>query len=390
MKNFQKTIGNVTIEISLFAKNDVNEIHLFAKTVHAGSFERQLEEVTRALSAYLSENGIPGSSVVFTRYFVSDYANQEETLRAIREKSGEKFGACAVSIVQQPPLNDNKIVVWAYIVHDEKKKTFAAKTVSANDLILTRGAYRHVWSTQLSCGGPTESAQQTEKILTHFGGTLERYGYTIKDNCIRTWLFVKDVDFNYRGVVEARREFFEKLDMTKDTHFISSTGIEGRHADPEIIVLMDAYSIGGVVPEQIRFLEAPQHLNPTHEYGVTFERGTSIDFGDRRHIYLSGTASIDNRGEIVHRNDVNRQVERAITNIAALLDDAEATLHDVAQMIVYLRDVADTEAVNRYLAKHHPQVPKVVVLAPVCRPGWLVEIECIAIKDTHNPLYADF
>jgi len=99
------------------------------------------------------------------------------------------------------------------------------------------------------------------------------------------WLFVKDVDVNYQGVVVARKALFEGLGLTPGTHYISSTGIEGRHSDPGVNVLMDAYSVGGISPEQIRFLTAPEMLNPTHEYGVTFERGTAVDYGD---LYPSG------------------------------------------------------------------------------------------------------
>jgi enamine deaminase RidA (YjgF/YER057c/UK114 family) len=391
MEYFYKTIQNVDIEISMFIKDGVNEIHLLAKTKKPKSFDNQLEEIFSALNAYLTENNIPHRSVVFTRYFVSDYANHDEELSVIKERTIEHFNMCAVSIVQQPPLNDNKVVVWAYIINDNNRETFDIKIISSNSLIVRRGNYNHIWSTHLlSYNGYTEPFNQTTNIFTDFSDKLSQYGYSIKDNCIRTWLFIKDIDFNYMGVVKARKEFFEKLGMTKDTHFISSTGIEGRHANPDAIVFMDAYSIGGVAQEQIKFLEALENLNRTHEYGVTFERGTSIDFGDRRHIYISGTASINNRGEVVHKKDVNKQIERTIANVSALLDDADATMEDVAQMIVYLRNTADTEAVNKYFARNYQNIPKVVVLAPVCRPEWLVEIECIAIKATDNSAYSNF
>ena len=32
--------------------------------------------------------------------------------------------------------------------------------------------------------------------------------------------------------------------------------------------------------------------------------------------------------------------------------------------------------------------PYVIVHAPVCRPGWLIEMECMAIKKISNPEYA--
>ena len=27
-----------------------------------------------------------------------------------------------------------------------------------------------------------------------------------------------------------------------------------------------------------------------------------------------------------------------------------------------------------------PNVPRMITLAPVCRPGWLVEMECMAVR----------
>ena len=42
---------------------------------------------------------------------------------------------------------------------------------------------------------------------------------------------IENIDGNYKGVVEARREFFAEHGLTPDTHFIASTGIEGASAD---------------------------------------------------------------------------------------------------------------------------------------------------------------
>jgi enamine deaminase RidA (YjgF/YER057c/UK114 family) len=49
-------------------------------------------------------------------------------------------------------------------------------------------------------------------------------------------------------------------------------------------------------------------------------------------------------------------------------------------MIVYLRDIADYSDVKAMYDERFPEHPKVFVWAPVCRPGWLVEMECMAVK----------
>ena len=202
---------------------------------------------------------------------------------------------------------------------------------------------------------------------------------------IRTCFFVRDVDVNYAGVVKGRKEEFVRLGLTEKTHYLASTGIQGQIADSRSLVLLDAYAVDGLQAEQIRFLHAPEYLNPTYEYGVTFERGTAVEYGDRKHIFVSGTASIDNRGEVVYPGNIAGQTRRMLLNIEALLKEAGSSLADLAQMIVYLRDIADYPIVRDLMEQQFPDVPKVIVLAPVCRPGWLIETECIAIKAGGNP-----
>lgn len=391
-----QTVNDVVIEASSFTRNGVNETHLFVKNTGVTcqeQVEQQLIRLLDGVEGFLSSNAVNYDSPVFMRCFVSDFANQAESLHQFRETVAAKFNGCAVSIVQQPPLLDGKVVLQLYLVQtfNLSSQLITEKSALNNGLLVKRGEYRHVWTTMLTgSDDTTDPSASTTDIFVELQETLGGQGCVIKDNCIRTWVYVKDIDYNYHGVVTARKNFFSEIGMTKDTHFIASTGIEGRCDDADVTVMVDAYSLGGISQEQIKFLHAPDYLNPTFEYGVTFERGTSVDFGDRRHIYISGTASINNEGSILHRGDVIRQVERTIVNIVALLEDADATMNDIVHMIVYLRDVSDTVAVETFFSNNYREVPKVLVLAPVCRPGWLIEIECVAIKEIDNEVWRNF
>ena len=190
--------------------------------------------------------------------------------------------------------------------------------------------------------------------------------------------------------MKARRENFIEQGLTQDTHYIASTGIGGLPADTRSLVQLGTYALVGFEPDQQRYLYAKTHLNPTYEYGVTFERGTRIDYGDRRHVFISGTASINNRGEVVHVGDIIRQTERMWENVEALLSEAETSFDDVAQIIVYLRDISDYDIVSRMFQERFPDTPFVITLAPVCRPTWLIEMECLAIKEVSNPQFRTF
>jgi enamine deaminase RidA (YjgF/YER057c/UK114 family) len=318
------------------------------------------------------------TNCVFKRYFVSDAINQADFLTGKNDEA-------AVSIVEQTPLNGSKVSVWVYFVSDCK----VYRDPDSGMYIMEHSSYKHLYSTQLQTP-LTDVTTETRSIFGNYIKSLAKHNCTLKDNCIRTWIYVQGVDIHYAGMVEERKKFFEEEGLTSETHYIASTGIEGRYINPKSLALMDAYSIEGIKPAQIRYLQAPTHLNPTFEYGVTFERATSVDYGDRRHIFISGTASINNKGEIMHLADTLNQTRRTLENIGMLLNQAEAQMDDIVQMIVYLRDITDYYIVSEYLELNYTETSYIIVLAPVCRPGWLVEIECIAIKQVENSEFEKF
>lgn len=79
-----------------------------------------------------------------------------------------------------------------------------------------------------------------------------------------------------------------------------------------------------------------------------------------------------------------KQVHCTWENVEALLKEAGSDFTDMAQIIVYLRDTADYQTVQALFGQQFPGIPTVIVLAPVCRPGWLIEMEGIAIKKGGN------
>lgn len=379
----QDQFDRARVAYSRFDSEDSTEFNLMITPDAGSGFSEQVTAVEKALKLFLRQQEMTDESVVFKRYFVSDYSNQGE----IQERLATSRYQSAVSVVQQTPLNGAKVILWATLLDGANTK----KNQEGNYLCLSRNGYSHILATQLhSANHQQNSFGQTTDIFQDYLKTLEKQNLTLAENCIRTWLYVRDIDNNYAGMVKARNEVFDQQNLTKDTHFIASTGIEGRFADPSVSVLMDAYAIGGIRQEQVKFLKALTHLNLTHEYGVAFERGTAVDYGDRRHIFISGTASIDNHGQIVHVGDIHGQIGRTFENVSALLADADAVLGDITHLIVYLRDIADFAITQAYISRHYPEIPCVIVQAPVCRPGWLIEIEGIAIKAVSNPQYNNY
>lgn len=306
-----------------------------------------------------SLDGIDGE-IVFKKFFLSSQV-QAKSLPA---EDG------AVSAVVQPPLDGSAAAVWIWTVED------AVSVLRKPGMTVVRDGdgCEHIWSAGLTSSASGSEAQ-TAEILESYENVLGGLGISLPDNCIRTWFYVHDIDNNYAGMVKGRRENFERIGLTPATHYISSTGICGSPANGAL-VQMDAYAVKGDFSQ--RFLYAPTHLNPTYEYGVTFERGTRLDCGDNRRVFISGTASINNRGEVVHVGDVVAQTERMIENVGILLEEGGASFADVREVSVYLRNAEDYLKVAGIFEELCSNIPYVIVLAPVCRPEWLIEMECIA------------
>lgn len=361
-------------QADVFCFDNDTEVREYHAMIHVNNamlpFAEQLEAVLTAYHGLLNE--LSGAHAVFKRYFLSDAANQADAV-VLADVTD-----CAKSVIQQAPLDGTKVGLWVYLM------TGVKTAVTKGGLYeVSHGAYRHLWNGS-ACNLAANSEYQMRLLFNEWVMQLMEEGCTLKDNAIRTWLFVNDVDLNYGGVVRARNQVFFTQGLTRETHFIASTGIGGRQQDPNVLAQMDNYAIAGIREEQIHYLYAPTHLNRTSDYGVSFERGTYIDYGDRRHVFVSGTASINNKGQIMHEGDVVKQTHRMWENVEMLLAEAECTYDDTAYMIVYLRDTADYAVVRSLYEERFSNKPYIIVHAPVCRPGWLVEMECMAVKSIQN------
>ena len=299
-----------------------------------------------------------GYEIAFVRYFLQDAA--EASLLP-----SEEGAACAVV---QPPLCGTQAGAWVWLVSE-----FDTMERKGNRTMVMSNGVRHLW-TGGTCFPLEDSGKEGLETILEYEGILGEYGMDMEKDCVRTWFFVKDIDNNYKDFVVSRRERFSELGMTADTHYIASTGICGEPVVKGATVLLDTYAISGEASKQ--YLYAPDFLNRTSEYGVTFERGVTVSYDTDQWISISGTASIDNKGQILHEGDVAAQCIRMLTNVEALLAEAGSSLKDIPALIVYLRNREDAQLVHSLISSRFPNKEFIILEAPVCRPGWLIEMEC--------------
>lgn len=326
-----------------------------------GSFNDRLNFLYLKLGNYLDTEKLENRTLQYCKVFLSDSQNQIKEL----EESllyQEFLKGANLTIVEQTPLNGSKVSLLI-------KTTDEATPILFHSLRLTEEEAKG-----------KDSYEQTHFLFNKYLKTIEGTDMTMERNLVRTWIYVTNIDVNYQGVVEARNDVFDQEGLTADTHYIASTGIGGATPVRHAAVAIDFLTVPHIKEEDKKYLQALDHLNPTHEYGVAFERGTSLSLPQKKQYFISGTASIDKDGTVVYEGDIIRQTGRLLENIGALLKDGDAMMNDIQYFIIYLRDISDYHTIEQLMNQFYPQIPHIIVEARVCRPGWLIEMECIAEK----------
>ena len=135
-------------------------------------------------------------------------------------------------------------------------------------------------------------------------------------------------------------------------------------------------------------MRAASVLNEAYDYAKpsSFTRGVRFDLGDKSLLLISGTASVDEAGRTAHAGDFRAQLWRTYRNITVLLEEDEATWHDIVRTTCYLRDIErDYKDFNevrtlffRWLGLD-PLPASTGIQARLCREDLLIEIEAMAV-----------
>jgi len=140
-------------------------------------------------------------------------------------------------------------------------------------------------------------------------------------------------------------------------------------------------------------MSASNVLNEAYDYPKpsSFSRGMRIDIRGVAFLLISGTASVNEKGESIHLGDFEAQTWRTFRNITTLLESEGATWHDIVRTTCYLRDIIrDYEKFNEirtafYKEQGLDQLPASTgIEAHLCRDDLLVEIEAIAIFESEE------
>ena len=236
---------------------------------------------------------------------------------------------------------------------------------------------------QPSAGRPADPpAQQTRQTIELAHRLLAAHGLDFT-HVVRTWFYLSDILAWYPDFNHARSELYQGFGLFPapegDLLLPASTAISGRNpAGAALSLDLLALKPHHPCPDLVRRLSNPRQ-EEAFRYGSAFARGAVVRLPCSGEIQVSGAAAIDLSGASLHPGDLEAQIASTLDCIAALLAEENAGLTDVTAGTVFVKRSADGAAFWRWAQAHDLQdLPAVTVLADVCRPELLFELDAEA------------
>jgi enamine deaminase RidA (YjgF/YER057c/UK114 family) len=101
----------------------------------------------------------------------------------------------------------------------------------------------------------------------------------------------------------------------------------------------------------------------------------------RKLIWVSGQLAFDERNELVGAGDVRAQTEQCMVNVERNLTALGASIDDVVQVTVFVKDMSHLQAIHEVRLRHFsPPYPTstLVAVSGFVHPEALIEINAVA------------
>jgi reactive intermediate/imine deaminase len=124
-----------------------------------------------------------------------------------------------------------------------------------------------------------------------------------------------------------------------------------------------------------------KHINPP---SLSQPRGYThvVEATGSRTIYVSGQVAFDEEGRVVGEDHFETQTRQVFENLKAALAAADASLHNVVKITVFITDMAQLpvfRAVRNAYFTGSPPASSLVEVKSLVLPELLVEVEAIAV-----------
>lgn len=241
---------------------------------------------------------------------------------------------------------------------------------------------------------PEKSRYKNES--SHFSSEVENCFASVKrcineNHCsytdiVRTWIYVNEIDKNYSEFNRVRRKFFHEIgiDYTELSNDLpASTCIEGISSEKGYCS-MAMYCIdkkADVIVERIYNENQNEAEGNSYLYQPTFSRGILLKYSGCLELQISGTASINNEGETVYKDDPYNQIKNTLFNVSALLKQTNMNFGDICYSTCFFKEPQYYEIYKSIIKELNLEnMPSAYVIGNVCRKDLLFEFDGAALR----------
>jgi enamine deaminase RidA (YjgF/YER057c/UK114 family) len=127
---------------------------------------------------------------------------------------------------------------------------------------------------------------------------------------------------------------------------------------------------------RIEHYQAPEGMAPGTGYSHAVVASGKI-------VAIAGQVAMDEHGELVGESDAGVQAEQVFANLGRALTAAGATFANVIKFSVFVTDISILPTVrqvrDRFVDTGNPPASTAVQVAALFRPGYILEIEALAV-----------
>ena len=229
--------------------------------------------------------------------------------------------------------------------------------------------------------------EQARSVFERLEAALATVGMNFH-NVARTWLYNENILAWYGDFNQVRTAFFNERKVFD--HLIpASTGIGASNPAGAALVA----GLIAIRPKHagVRIFAVPSPLQcPATAYRSSFSRAVEVQYPDRRHLYISGSASIEPGGKTIYVGDVDKQIAFTMVVAEAILGSRGMHWADTTRMIAYFKDMKDAPRFGAYCRERGlAPLPAVLSHTAICRDDLLFEIELDAVSASAAPKLPD-
>lgn len=372
-------------------RDDLTEYFLtFRPEAVSARGAESVENIYNRVAEFLA--GISGEIVQERCYAMT---NTYAQVSAARQKAYEKHGVesegslCFVGEMPCEPIQNGVAGIQVWAVRTPEGGAVSPLMLEGQ-AVGREFCYRDICYLSVASLGPAKHFCEGHRLHDHAlsmfenaNRVLEAHGLTYRD-VARTWIYLPKLLSWYSEFNAARRQAYQQfglMDGQKPAWLPASTGIQGDCPfGRECMMDFLAISRRGEAALEAKILNSPRQCEAI-QYGSSFSRAVEIRDESVSRIYVSGTASINERGETVHLGDPEEQIRHTLRVVKELLSWRHHSLGDAAHCVAFVKSADYAPAFRRIAGEEGLDSRGVIeTAADICRDDLLFELEVMTIK----------